>query len=268
MIIKESIKYRGLNIREIEAKRRKYERNAKTYFKKALIEQQSLAINQVKNAQTITDLTSINPVFKDDVIQSAMVRVYQECGSDFAETTYNNIVKQEQKSLSLELYMAWMKEYAEKQTGNRITLITNTTEERFKQIVKEQTIIGQAEGYSIDKIAANIQKQIGLSNNYRAVRIARTEVVSASNAGSISAAKSTNLSLNKVWLATKTGNTRDSHKEMDGVKVSIDEQFKVPIYDSQGNNIGYDYMQHPGHPDGSAGNVINCRCTIIYERKI
>ena len=268
MILKNNIKYRGLTIREIEARRKKYERLATIQFKLALIKQQKELMDRVRLAKTLTDLTGINPSFKEDDVKGAMVRVYQECGSDFAETTYNSIAKQEQKSLSRELYMAWMKEYAEKQTGNRITLITNTTEERFKQIVKEQTIIGQAEGYSIDKIAANIQKQIGLSNNYRAVRIARTEVVSASNAGSITAAKSTNLSLNKVWLATKTGNTRDSHKEMDGVKVGLNDEFKVPRYNSNGAIEGYDYMQHPGHPDGSAGNVINCRCTIIYERKI
>lgn len=257
----------GMTYREIEAARLKHERLAKTLFKKALVEQQKAAFEFVKSATSIDQLKNYNPVFKDDSIKSAMINVYQQCGSETAAQTYGKIEQQQSKSDMQALYLQWMKNYAENQTGNRITLISGTTEDRFKQIVKEQVLIGENEGYSIDKIAANIQKQLNISNAYRAVRIARTETVSASNAGSLAGAKASNLPLKKVWLATKTGNTRHSHEDMNGVSVEMAENFNVPIY--EGNNLlGHEPMQHPGDPSGSAGNVINCRCTIVYERKI
>lgn len=268
MIRKNSISINGMSLNEIEVNRRKYEKSAKIHFKKALVQQQKQAFDFVKSATSINQLYDFKPTLNHDAIKVAMVNVYQECGGAFAEKTYQKISQQTEKSLSQELYWQWMKRYAEEQTGNRITLITNTTEERFKQIVKDQAIIGEHEGYSIDKIAANIQRELNISNNYRAIRIARTEVVSASNAGSLAAASATNLPLQKSWLTAKTGNTRHSHKEMDGITIDMDKNFEVPIYDSHDNNIGSDLMQHPGDPNGSAGNVINCRCTIIYKRKI
>ncbi len=48
--------------------------------------------------------------------------------------------------------------------------------------------------------------------------------------------------------------TREDHAEADGQEVGMDEPF----------DVGGEQLMYPGDPAGSAGNVINCRCTVIY----
>ena len=87
--------------------------------------------------------------------------------------------------------------------------------------------------------------------------IARTEIISASNKGSLDGAKDTGIPLKKEWLATMDNRTRDAHLIADGQKVLLDELFQVDG----------DALSYPGDftNGASAGNVINCRCTQIYE---
>ncbi len=57
----------------------------------------------------------------------------------------------------------------------------------------------------------------------------------------------------KEYLAVQDDRTRDAHAEADGQIVGIDESF---IVDGE-------ELQYPGDPSGDAGNVINCRCSIL-----
>lgn len=52
----------------------------------------------------------------------------------------------------------------------------------------------------------------------------------------------------KQWDATLDGRTRDSHRHVDGEIRELDEKF------SNG-------LMFPGDPNGSAAEVVNCRCT-------
>jgi uncharacterized protein with gpF-like domain len=111
------------------------------------------------------------------------------------------------------------------------------------------------EGMGIDEAKRLINKQFPQYSIARSEIIARTEIVSASNLGSISSARATGLTLNKVWLATRDNRTRDDHAAADMQKVGINEMF----------NVGGENLEFPGDPFGSPGNVINCRCTLFYE---
>ena len=91
-------------------------------------------------------------------------------------------------------------------------------------------------------------------------RIVRTEMNIASNAGTMVAAKSFRLAMVKEWIAhrdirTRGFNSEDRHDHfhMDGLVVDLDEKFTDP---KSGEQIDY-----PSAPGGSAGMVINCRCT-------
>lgn len=86
----------------------------------------------------------------------------------------------------------------------------------------------------------------------RAERIARTETTGAYNAGSQQAFAEEQAAV-KTWLCAPDERTRDAHLEANGSVVAIDEPFYV-----DGEPLMY-----PGDPSGSAGNVINCRCTMI-----
>lgn len=61
------------------------------------------------------------------------------------------------------------------------------------------------------------------------------------------------------WLATLDEFTRESHAEADGL--FRPKGYKFPIWSDE---LGrYEYLEYPGDRGASAGNTINCRCTLI-----
>lgn len=88
--------------------------------------------------------------------------------------------------------------------------------------------------------------------------IARTETHTAANVGSEAAASATGLQLVKEWGATEDQRTRPAHAKADGQTVEKDADFIV----------GGERLRFPGDPKGSAHNVINCRCVVLWKPKI
>jgi hypothetical protein len=95
---------------------------------------------------------------------------------------------------------------------------------------------------------------------WQALRIARTETTSASNFAAMKAAEESDLAMEKMWISVQDNRTRITpfdHLDMNGVKQDLEKPFFVG-----GQNI-----QYPGDIKASAGNVINCRCTIAFTPK-
>jgi hypothetical protein len=110
----------------------------------------------------------------------------------------------------------------------------------------------------VAKAQALIRSEFTTMSRLRAERIARTEIVSASNLGSIEAARSTGLNLQKNWLSTRDARTREAHASVDGQVAELNGYFIV-----MGEELSY-----PGDIRGSAGNVISCRCSVTYTEVV
>ena len=113
------------------------------------------------------------------------------------------------------------------------------------------------QGESIPNTAKRMSKVLGMSRNM-AVRAARTAMTSAENAGRVDSyqrAKRIGIDLEQEWLATLDERTRDTHRELDGQHVPVEEKFKVP---SNGHELEF-----PGDPTAHPSEVWNCRCTLV-----
>ena len=84
----------------------------------------------------------------------------------------------------------------------------------------------------------------------RAVMIAQTETNAAMSFADVEAWKQSDVVETKVWNTQADDAVRDSHAELDGVEIPIDEAF----------DVGGSPMMHPADPAGPAGEVIECRC--------
>ena len=62
----------------------------------------------------------------------------------------------------------------------------------------------------------------------------------------------------KVWRTVHDGKTRHDHRNADGQRRPIDQRF----------NVGGENLFLPGDPRGSAGNTLNCRCSVRYYRDV
>ena len=258
--------HKGATVRQIENRRSKHFKSAKRYALNALKKDYAKYLEQIKGAQSVEGVVdaieAIN--INESETKRALESIYVETGRDFAKWTVDNLKGAVKKSS--DYFDDYMRRYVEERTGEKIKSITTTTRTRAIAIAKKVVAQGLEQGLSIDNIAAMLKQRYYNDALYRSVRIARTEVIAASNAGSLHGALSTGLAIKKVWLATKTGHTRESHMLMDRKAVDMQEYFDVPIISNSGIVEGSEKLMHPGDPQGSPGNVINCRCTIVYER--
>lgn len=142
--------------------------------------------------------------------------------------------------------------------ATKITRISQTTQRAIAKVI--QTAIN--EGKSIPEISKAIREQSGGEvNRHRSVVIARTETISAMNKGRRVSMYSSNLMWNKRWIDTPGERTRMSHK------LIAAEDWRPLDNDYWLNNKAgtLEPADCPGDPRLSPENIIQCRCTEVYE---
>lgn len=125
---------------------------------------------------------------------------------------------------------------------------------------------GLQEGESIEDLSARVMEAVEVTRP-RAEVIARTEILRASNEGSIVTMRASELGTSKTWLATPDARTRPSHRAADGQTVPMDQPFVLGgEVDDEGNVVAEGVkLDHPLDPLGPANETIQCRCTMTYE---
>lgn len=139
-------------------------------------------------------------------------------------------------------------DYLDAWQEQRVVGITQATREDVTATLQDAV----REGVGIDEMKRRLRGYFEEAANYRAERIARTEVVSSSNAANLAAYQISGLVDEKEWLAVQDGQTRETHASMDGQRQPIDGEFVSPSGAT---------AQGPGL-FGIGAEDINCRCTV------
>jgi len=130
--------------------------------------------------------------------------------------------------------------------------ITQATANKIKRIVE----VGLLNGDSVDEMSSELERNTIFSAK-RARIIARTESTKAVNMATdqaYSTAANNGINIRKEWLSSRDDKVRDTHVELDGQTVDVNNKFVVP---STG-----DSTESPA-AFGIASEDINCRCTLI-----
>tara|TARA_Y100000592_G_C5462708_1_gene314849 strand:- start:666 stop:1385 length:720 start_codon:yes stop_codon:yes gene_type:complete len=128
--------------------------------------------------------------------------------------------------------------------------ITKTTIDKIEKAVKK----GEEEGASKDEILDSIRDSVAFDES-RAQTIARTESTKVINSAINEAYKQAGdngVKLEKVWITENDDAVRETHIELDGVTIPVNEDF----VSSSGATT-----QSPAS-FGVAAEDINCRCTM------
>jgi hypothetical protein len=249
-----------------ERRRASYERSYTPKIRKALNEQFATLANAVQpdSYMSIIDPhydVMLNRYMSAEPIFKVFMSLYPTVGGDFAKHEYNRLVETTKsmhvKSDPEDEWMAELRSYVKTEAGKRIVSITKSSRKIAVEAIKDVLDEAVNEGLGTIETAARIKKALiekGIEmNKWRAIRIARTEVVSASNAGTLAGAKASDLPIEKYWIATKDSRTRPEHLAAEEQNPKgMDEMF----------NVGEDMMEMPGDSSASAENVINCRCVL------
>ncbi len=121
--------------------------------------------------------------------------------------------------------------------------------EEFRGLLAE---LGNA-GRSVPEMAAAVAERFAAITEPRALLIARTEVVSASNQASLTAYQESGVVAAQEWLTARDGAVRPSHQAAEGQRAPLGQPFQV----------GAAWLRYPGDPAGPIEEIANCRCTTI-----
>jgi len=160
-----------------------------------------------------------------------------------------------------QIWRELLQQFIQVRTTGRIQRITETTQRKITKIISD----GIANGQGNEVIARTIRKEAGAEfNKNRALAIARTEVVTSMNQAKYLSAESSPYVMEKRWSPVfQPKRTRESHIEFfNSDYIPLETEFTVGIYEN-GNRVGEEQALYPGDLKLSAGNVINCRCSLV-----
>jgi hypothetical protein len=221
-----------------------------------------------RQVDTYCDTQDLNAI-SDKGIKKTIQNLHIAMGVKMAQISEKNVSKsvkgysgpKEFKNKQTDLFTYVVLTYLELKGLDEIAgEITDTTKKQIQQYLAKSI----EEGLTMPE-TIKLLRTADLTN-YRAAMIARTETGRAANIGSMIGVTATGLVTIKEWIAARDARTRRvppdafDHYHMDGTKIPYDEKFNVKT-----KNGGFEQMLHPCDPSGSAGDVINCRCTLGYE---
>lgn len=234
-----------MNWKQFDQQRWQFLRYARREFRRALARQIAPVIQALKDKGTHDVEGALDLLLDNKPMEDAFIKVYRRVGGHFGRETFRQYSKSEADSWTQEVINHILTDGYEKIKG-----IGKTNRDKIRAIIAS----GTQQGLGIDEIARNIRATVG--SMQRATLIARTEVIAASNRGSIEGAKATGLPMKKLWLSTPDEITRFAHRDVQPVE-TVGGLF----------NVGGQAMGYPGDISNGASpsNTINCRCAIGYD---
>lgn len=237
--------------RRAEYARRPYYKTAERMFRAALIKQLQPVVDNISPTAWEDAVGLIN----EGDIQEAFRYVYGDVGSAFATREFGKFAEQQAEDMR-HVFTEFMRDYADRETGYRVTAITGTSKDYARRII--QRVVSENSTVGTDKLGMLLERELKKKgariSTWRARVIARTEVATASNMGQQIGAEAIDAPMVKTWLSQVDDRTRDAHIEANGQTVGMRESFIV----------GGEQLYVPCDANGSAANTVNCRCAVTY----
>ena len=203
-------------------------------------------------------------IFKFNDYLDIYVSLYRSVGLRFAKWSFKELENRQVKNVSMEVRSnVWDETF--QAVGNQIgrSRIVSVQGNALLQVEKMLAHFAKDPefmGLGIEEKGRILRRKIDGMAKYQAERIARTETATAAN----QATKQSALdffggvqNMDKIWNHGGTKDPRPSHIALDGVKIPADQKF----------NVGGELMDEACQFGASAGNVINCGCSVTYVEK-
>jgi len=210
--------------------------------------------------QTLVDLRT--KLWSDDLAKP-ISDIYKKVGVYYANETYKQIRREiAQKGIGRdEAWVKFIQEELQKTLLQYAVVRTSETLRNHLILVLQNAI---AKELTVDEIVKLFQDS-GFTA-MQAERIIRTEVGRAANTGVKAAAENFNYEMVKEWIAFRDSRTRGFKPEQPKDHYHMDGQV-VDFYDNFTDPRSGEQIEYPLAPGGSAGMVINCRCSYIVVPK-
>ena len=254
-----------MNWTQINNKRKKHVRYGERVFGRMFQIIRSQIADILRQVDTVGEIESaMDGVVFDEDIDHAFDVFYRKVGVDFAKSTYRSLKGCDDRELKEDLselermWEMYMAAFVAEQAGPKIEAVRRTLLATYRRQIDKAVQEGLDQGWGVDKIARQILKEGRRAEKWQAMRIARTEVLSASNYGSAQGAEATGETLVKEWLISPSPDQREDHLAMVGTTIDYEQDFILP----SGERLFL-----PGDPGGALDEIINCRCGVSFKPK-
>lgn len=214
-------------------------------------------IIKIVNAIPFNNMSKLTyeALINSNVSEKQIKDMYKEIYTTLGNPQYKRIKRSIKVELDFETIIA---NWINSNMGLRIVSVHQTLIDAIVAVIAK----GYEDNISVAEITRNLQNKFGWYKA-QALRIARTETTTATNFATVVAAQNSDFVLEKTWISVQDNRTRRppksiyDHLDMNGVKVALNQPFFT-----SGEEIMY-----PGDPSAKAGNVINCRCKVVFTVK-
>ena len=198
-----------------------------------------------------------------------LMDAYLDIGMEFADKQFNALTTGDFSKADrffLDYWKEWIEQFVSIRIEQRVKGMDAFSKKRYEEIM--EVILESPMSVEPSYIAEQLHEKLGrgVFSDSRAMTIARTETSAIANLAKAKSAESwadqseqSGQRQYKMWVHRPSNSPRDNHVFLDGLIIETNEMFQVR--DENGN---VDYMSHPHDENGSAGNVINCNCQVVY----
>lgn len=202
--------------------------------------------------------SEIQRAITSEDIEEAYYNIYAKIGKLHGKRIGEEIdksLKEFEYSLFWEIYTRNIIKFLKANGKQRIVSVEKTFFSMIANVLAKRL----DDGFTLAQASKEIKNAISKPNFYlwQAKRIARTESTAAANYAATQASTVSGYAMEKEWISAYDARTRDDHAGADGQRVPEGEAF----------NVGGEQLMYPGDLQGSASNVVNCRCTIAVIPK-
>lgn len=200
----------------------------------------------------------LSAYFQANDMQNMYRDMYEKIGLRFANWYAKHWKKALAKATDINGYQSiWQAKFAyigEQVGAQRVTLVSGTAKQTLIKITQQYMRDPQFMSLGDREKARILRQQFDKYSDYQARRLVRTESTNAANFATMQSASDLfpAQEMNKVWITAIDGRERPAHHSANRQTV----QFTKPFI------VGGESLMHPGDSNGSAGNVINCRCSV------
>lgn len=203
-----------------------------------------LIASQAEESASVDDLATLPTDWRDAVGTTLVPRLQDAFAAGAESSALSMIGVPTVPDVALAIGSEWIEG-----ATNRLARIGDEAWASARSALVEGFQLGE----DIDALKRRVRQALDVTSA-RARVIARTTVIAASNVGTFASAASVGATT-KTWLATADARTRPAHLAANGQVQQMSEPFQV----------GGSLLQYPGDPAGSAAQVANCRCTLLYD---
>ena len=194
-------------------------------------------------------------LLEEPYLKKLIPNLYRSVGYPVAREEVNNFLGQKAAS---DMWEEVVNRWVQTNAGKKIQIITESYRDWFRGYL-QKTLDPKL---SIEEMVSSLYKDVkdNFSNlmEWQVRRIIQTESLTSMSVAASESVKELNIPFIKTWVISGN-NTRPAHVVMDGVIVEDADMFFV-----DGEEMEF---PRDGEHGATAGNIINCACSVIREPK-